>query len=75
VPYAQLDDVRLFFTDEGTADDGTADDARSKAVSWEGVGHWLHQERPDEFNTVVEQRLASLPAPTGSGSRRRGSAE
>jgi hypothetical protein len=39
------------------------------------VGHWLHQERPDEFNTVVEQWLASLPAPTGSGSRRRGSAE
>jgi pimeloyl-ACP methyl ester carboxylesterase len=35
------------------------DDARSKSVSWEGSGHWLHQERPDEFNALVDAWLAS----------------
>ncbi len=35
-------------------------DKRSKAVSWEGAGHWLHQERPAEFNALVESWLATL---------------
>jgi pimeloyl-ACP methyl ester carboxylesterase len=29
------------------ADDG------SRAIGWEGAGHWLHQERPAEFNALV----------------------
>jgi pimeloyl-ACP methyl ester carboxylesterase len=26
---------------------------QSKAVAWEGTGHFLHQERPAEFNAIV----------------------
>jgi pimeloyl-ACP methyl ester carboxylesterase len=36
------------------------DDPRSKSISWEGSGHWLHQERPEEFNHLVTGLLASL---------------
>jgi len=32
----------------------------SRAVSWEGSGHWLHQERPGEFNALVHSWLDSL---------------
>jgi pimeloyl-ACP methyl ester carboxylesterase len=28
-------------------------DERSRAIGWEGAGHWLHQERPAEFNALV----------------------
>jgi pimeloyl-ACP methyl ester carboxylesterase len=35
----------------------------SRAVAWEGAGHWLHQERPAEFNALVESWLAALPPP------------
>jgi pimeloyl-ACP methyl ester carboxylesterase len=35
-------------------------DPRSRLVTWEGAGHWLHQERPAEFNLLVETWLASL---------------
>lgn len=35
-------------------------DERSRVVTWEGAGHWLHQERPVEFNAVVEGWLKSL---------------
>jgi pimeloyl-ACP methyl ester carboxylesterase len=35
-------------------------DRRSKTVSWEGSGHSLHQERPAEFNMVVDAWLDSL---------------
>ena len=35
-------------------------DKRSKSVSWEGAGHWLHQERPAEFNALVDAWIASL---------------
>jgi pimeloyl-ACP methyl ester carboxylesterase len=34
-------------------------DERSRAIGWEGAGHWLHQERPAEFNTIVSAWLAS----------------
>lgn len=33
---------------------------KSKAVSWEGTGHWLHQERPAEFNSILLDWLATL---------------
>ena len=35
-------------------------DARSRVVPWEGAGHYLHEERPDEFVVVVERWLDSL---------------
>jgi pimeloyl-ACP methyl ester carboxylesterase len=35
-------------------------DGRSQAVVWEGTGHWLHQERPDAFNTLVDSWMAGL---------------
>ena len=35
-------------------------DDRSRVVAWEGAGHWLHQERPAEFNALVGTWLAEL---------------
>jgi pimeloyl-ACP methyl ester carboxylesterase len=32
----------------------------SKAVGWEGTGHWLHQERPAEFNSILLDWLKGL---------------
>lgn len=37
-------------------------DERSRSIGWEGAGHWLHQERPIEFNTIVSRWLESLDA-------------
>jgi pimeloyl-ACP methyl ester carboxylesterase len=34
----------------------------SHVVTWEGAGHWLHQERVDEFNALVLAWIAELPA-------------
>lgn len=33
---------------------------KSAAVTWSGAGHWLHQERPEEFNDLVLDWIASL---------------
>ena len=33
---------------------------KSHAVGWEGTGHWLHQERPAEFNSILLDWLATL---------------
>lgn len=33
----------------------------SRVVSWEGAGHWLHQERPVEFNALLQSWIADLP--------------
>jgi pimeloyl-ACP methyl ester carboxylesterase len=35
----------------------------SRTMAWEGAGHWLHQERPDDFNGLVESWLGSLDSP------------
>lgn len=35
-------------------------DERSRSIAWPGSGHWLHQERPAEFNSVVDSWLSSL---------------
>jgi hypothetical protein len=32
----------------------------SKAVAWEGTGHWLHQERPAEFNAILTELIAGF---------------
>jgi pimeloyl-ACP methyl ester carboxylesterase len=54
--------VLTFYADPGRAavEETLFADDRSKAVAWEGSGHWLHQERPDEFNHLVTQWLATL---------------
>jgi pimeloyl-ACP methyl ester carboxylesterase len=36
-------------------------DQRSHVVTWEGAGHWLHQERAAEFNALVSAWLATGP--------------
>jgi pimeloyl-ACP methyl ester carboxylesterase len=41
-------------------------DPRSRAFAWPGSGHWLHQERPAEFNAVVEAWLEDIGAPDAS---------
>ncbi|MFD1544571.1 alpha/beta fold hydrolase [Nonomuraea guangzhouensis] len=33
----------------------------SSAVAWDGVGHWIHQERATEFNELVLGWIAGLP--------------
>ena len=33
----------------------------SAAITWPAAGHWLHQERPDEFNTTVTNWISGLP--------------
>ena len=35
-------------------------DPRSRALSFPGSGHWLHQERPAEVNVVIEAWLQTL---------------
>jgi pimeloyl-ACP methyl ester carboxylesterase len=35
-------------------------DPRSRAFAWPGCGHWLHQERPAEFNAVVDAWLREI---------------
>jgi pimeloyl-ACP methyl ester carboxylesterase len=34
--------------------------SQSRVVSFEGSGHWLHQERPNEVNLIIDTWLASL---------------
>jgi pimeloyl-ACP methyl ester carboxylesterase len=37
----------------------------STAVAWDGVGHWIQQERAAEFNALVLDWMAGLPAIEG----------
>jgi len=52
----------VFYTDpDRAAFEATLfEDPRSQSIAWAGSGHWLHQERPVEFNTLVDTWLASL---------------
>jgi pimeloyl-ACP methyl ester carboxylesterase len=34
----------------------------SRQVAWEGSGHWLHQERSAEFNSLVLDWIGGLPS-------------
>jgi pimeloyl-ACP methyl ester carboxylesterase len=54
--------VLAMYTDPGRAEfEATLfTDPRSKSIAWAGSGHWLHQERPEEFNHYVSGWLASL---------------
>ena len=47
--------------DLGAWEERIARHAYSRAVVWEGVGHWLQQVRPDEFNELVLDWIAGLP--------------
>lgn len=38
-------------------------DSRSRVVTFEGSGHWLHQERPREVNYIIDTWLAALASP------------
>ncbi|MGP0029136.1 MAG: alpha/beta fold hydrolase [Acidimicrobiales bacterium] len=46
--------------DRTAAEEVRFDDHRSRSMAWEGSGHWLHQERPEECNQVVDAWLNSL---------------
>ncbi|GII52373.1 hydrolase [Planotetraspora thailandica] len=37
----------------------------SRAVAWDGVGHWIQQERAPEFNALVLDWVAGLPTLEG----------
>lgn len=37
-----------------------AQDPRSRAIDWSPGGHWHHQERPEEFNSLVGEWLRAL---------------
>jgi pimeloyl-ACP methyl ester carboxylesterase len=54
--------VLTFYTDPDRAsfEAGMFRDPVSRAIAWPGSGHWLHQERPAEFNHLVDEWLASL---------------
>ena len=54
--------VLAFYTDQARAATEAAlfSDARSRSIAWDGSGHWLHQERPEEFNHVLDSWLAAL---------------
>jgi len=41
-------------------------DARSQVFAWPGCGHWLHQERPAEFNAVVDAWLRDIGVISGA---------
>ena len=38
----------------------TFPDSRSRAVTWKGCGHWMHQERPAEFNPLILDWMTAL---------------
>jgi pimeloyl-ACP methyl ester carboxylesterase len=54
--------VLAFYTDPARAatEQGLLPDPPSKVVVWDGSGHWLHQERPEEFNSVLQSWVAGL---------------
>jgi pimeloyl-ACP methyl ester carboxylesterase len=64
VPYLQRRTcpVLAFYTDpDRAAFEATLfDDPVSKSLAWAGSGHWLHQERPEEFNHLVAGWLATI---------------
>lgn len=38
----------------------TFSDSRSRAVTWQECGHWMHQERPAEFNRLILDWMTAL---------------
>jgi pimeloyl-ACP methyl ester carboxylesterase len=56
--------VLAFYTDPGrtAVEAELLTDKRSRVVTFEGSGHWLHQERASEVNHIIDGWLASLTA-------------
>jgi pimeloyl-ACP methyl ester carboxylesterase len=56
--------VLSFFADPGRAawEQTTFRHSASRSVACEGAGHWIHQERPAEFNAITLGWIASLSA-------------
>jgi pimeloyl-ACP methyl ester carboxylesterase len=55
--------LTIYANDENVAAEAAIfTDPRSRAFAWPGSGHWLHQERPLEFNTVVDAWLQDIGA-------------
>jgi pimeloyl-ACP methyl ester carboxylesterase len=54
--------VLAFYADpsRAAAESALFDDDRSRVVTFEGSGHWLHQERPAEVNAIIDSWFASL---------------
>lgn len=54
--------VLAMYTDPSRAaiEAAMLDDGRSRVVTFEGSGHWIHQERPDEVNHIIDTWLATL---------------
>jgi pimeloyl-ACP methyl ester carboxylesterase len=48
--------------DRAAWEGGLLKDERSRVLSFDGCGHWLHQERPDEFNAAVLGWVETLGA-------------
>lgn len=44
-------------------------DPRSRAITWSPAGHWLHQERPDDFHELVDDWLRDLEEASPSARR------
>lgn len=53
MPTVRVGEVELFYTDDGQGGHG-------RALAWPGGGHWLHQERPDDFNGLLMDWLAGV---------------
>jgi pimeloyl-ACP methyl ester carboxylesterase len=41
-------------------------DPTMRAIVIEGTGHWLHMEKPDEFNAILEEFVARVTARAGN---------
>lgn len=54
--------VLALYADSGRAaiEAALLSDGRSRVVTFEGSGHWLHQERPTEVNHLIDSWLTSL---------------
>ncbi len=54
--------VLTFYADPSrvAVEEAVFTDERSRAIGWEGANHWLHQERPAEFNALVDTWIGSL---------------
>lgn len=53
--------VLAFYADGGRA--ATEQAMGAEVIVWPGSGHWLHQERPAEFNALVERWISEKAGP------------
>ena len=41
-------------------------DPTLRAIVIDGTGHWLHMEKPEEFNAILDEFIASVAARSSS---------